>query len=49
MSKHHYIIMYTTINCYQITDRLKKKKNNEKHPFIRAENIVGREEGILWF
>ncbi len=34
---------------YQITDRLKIKKNNEKHPFIRAENIVGREEDILWF
>jgi len=34
---------------YQITDRLKIKKNNEKHHFIRAENIVGREEDILWF
>ena len=34
---------------YQITDRLKIKKNNEKYPFTRAENIVGREEDILWF
>lgn len=34
---------------YQITDRLKIKKNNEKYPFTRAENVVGREEDILWF
>lgn len=34
---------------YQITDRLKIKKNNKKYPFMRTENIVGREEDILWF
>ncbi len=34
---------------YQITDRLKLKNSNEKYPFMRAENIVGREEDILWF
>ena len=34
---------------YQITDRLKIKKNNKKYPFMRTENIVGREEDILLF
>ena len=34
---------------YQITDRLKLKNNNEKYPFMRAENIIGREEDVLWF
>ncbi len=34
---------------YQITDRLKMKKEKGKYPFTIAENIVGREEDILWF
>lgn len=34
---------------YQITDRLKIKREKGKYPFTRAENIVGREEDILWF